>query len=189
MTYKLEIDIPGLPETINQILAMNLRARMRQKKIWKNMVWMLTAGKRPETPLKRARLTLTRHSTMRPDPDGLTSSFKHIIDGLVIARVLENDCYENIDFPDYRWAHAPAGKGHCTVIVEEVMGSLRMTNRTDSNRWRLMAHMALNAKVNGEEHQEVTLANYLQQAYETGKKDGFEMIYNGEVKAEKEQDA
>lgn len=120
MIFRLEIDIPGLPETVNQILAMSLRARMRQKKEWKNIVWMLTAGKRPTEPLKRAKLTLIRHSTTRPDPDGLTSSFKHIIDGLVIARVLENDRYENISFPNYDWSHAPAGKGHCTVIVEEI---------------------------------------------------------------------
>ena len=29
------------------------------------------------------------------------------------------------------------------------------------NRWRLIAHMALNAAENGKEHQEVTLSNYL----------------------------
>lgn len=120
MTYRLEIDVPGLPETVNQILSMSLRARMRQKKVWKNIVWLLTAGKRPPAPLKRARLTLTRHSTTRPDPDGLTSSFKHIIDGLVVARILENDRYDNISFPAYEWAHAPAGKGHCTVLVEGI---------------------------------------------------------------------
>ena len=121
MTYTLLIEVPGLPETTNQILAMSLRARMRQKKEWKNIVWMLTAGKRPDAPLKRARLTLTRHSTTRPDPDGLTSSFKHIIDGLVIAKILENDKHENIGFPTYEWSHAAAGKGHCTVIVEALL--------------------------------------------------------------------
>jgi hypothetical protein len=118
MNYTLFIDVPGLPETTNQVLAMSLRARMRQKKVWKEAVWMLAAGKRPPTPLKRAKVTLTRFSTTRPDPDGLVSSGKHLIDGLVIAKVLENDRYENIGFPTYEWAHAPAGKGHCTVLVE-----------------------------------------------------------------------
>lgn len=114
------VDVPGLPETVNEVLAMKLRTRMRQKRYWKDLIWKLVCGSKPPAPLKRAKLTLTRHSTTRPDPDGLTSSFKHLIDGLVIAKVLENDRHENIDFPTYLWSPAGKGKGHCTVLIEEV---------------------------------------------------------------------
>lgn len=116
--YRLDINLPGLPETTNQVLAMGLRARMRRKAYWKDLVWKLTAGKRPAVPLARATLTLIRCSTTRPDPDGLVSSFKHIIDSLTLSRVLENDRHENIGFPNYGWAHAKMGAGHCLIIVE-----------------------------------------------------------------------
>jgi Holliday junction resolvase RusA-like endonuclease len=120
--YVLEFQIPGLPETTNEVLAMKLRVRLRCKRIWKRTVWLLVVGKRPRAPLKRARLTLTRCSSTRPDPDGLVSSFKHIIDGLVEARVLENDRLENIGFPNYAWEKAPSGKGHCKIHIEEISG-------------------------------------------------------------------
>lgn len=79
---------------------------------------------RPPEPLKKARLTLIRRSSARPDTDGLVSGFKHIIDGLVEARVLENDSFEHIGFPDYRWEHAKAGKGHVSIKVEELESNL-----------------------------------------------------------------
>src|SRR3954469_12425023 len=101
--YVLEFEIPGLPETTNEVLAMRLRTRMNRKAYWKSIVWQLVSGRRPPIPIKRARLTLIRCSRTRPDPDGLTSSFKHVIDALVVARVLENDRHENIGFPNYDW--------------------------------------------------------------------------------------
>jgi Holliday junction resolvase RusA-like endonuclease len=118
--YLLEFQLPGLPETTNEILSMRLRMRLRCKRIWKRTVWLLVVGKRPASPLKRARLTLIRCSSTRPDSDGLVSSFKHVIDGLVEARVLENDRYENIGFPNYAWEKAPSGKGHCKIRIEEI---------------------------------------------------------------------
>lgn len=120
MSYRIELDIPGLPETVNQFYAMKLQKRMSRKRYWKDVVWKLVGKNRPISPLERARLTLIRCSATRPDPDGLTSSFKHIIDGLVASRVLRNDKYENIGFPRYDWEPAPLRSGRCKVIVEEV---------------------------------------------------------------------
>lgn len=120
MRYELTVDIPGLPETINEVLAMKLRARMSRKAYWKEMVWGSVQGKKPPAPIKRAQLTLTRFSSTRPDPDGLTSTFKHLIDGLVIARVLENDRFENIGFPTYLWESRPKGKGFVRIHLVEV---------------------------------------------------------------------
>lgn len=103
MNYRLEIEIPGLPETTNEVLAM-----------------------RPRAPIARASLTLTRCSTTRPDPDGLTSSFKHIIDGLVKSGVLADDRHENIGFPTYLWEQAPRGKGCIRIQLIEVNSTNEM---------------------------------------------------------------
>lgn len=120
MSYRLHIELPGLPETTNQILAMALRKRIRRKIYWKSLVGYLTAGKRPLKPIKRAKLTLTRHSAGKCDYDGRVSSFKHVIDGLVEAGILENDTEENVGKPSYEHAPAPPGKGFCTITLEEL---------------------------------------------------------------------
>lgn len=120
MTYRLEIEIPGLPETTNEVLSMRLKKRLNRKMFWKQQIAYSVYGKKPKQPLKRANLTLTRFSTTRPDPDGLTSTFKHLIDGLVIAEILENDKYENIGFPKYLWEKAKRNEGKIKILVEEV---------------------------------------------------------------------
>ncbi len=69
-------------------------------------------------PLKKAHLTLTRHSSIRPDSDGLVSSFKHVIDGLVDTKIIVDDDYKTIGMPTYLWEKAPAKKGYITIKVE-----------------------------------------------------------------------
>ena len=71
-------------------------------------------------PLSRAKLTLTRYSSVCPDPDGLVSSFKSVLDGLVECGVLENDRFTNIGMPTYAWEKAPKNEGKAKVIVEEI---------------------------------------------------------------------
>jgi Holliday junction resolvase RusA-like endonuclease len=93
-------------------------------KTWKRKVWAAVWPLRPPEPLKKARLTLTRHSSVRPDSDNLTFSFKAIIDGLVEARVLEDDSFKHIGFPDYRWEKAKKSEGHVSIKVEELESNL-----------------------------------------------------------------
>lgn len=102
----------------------NWRAAHSHAKAWKRSVWAAVWPLRPPEPLKKARLTLTRHSSSRPDTDGLVSGFKHIIDGLVEARVLEDDSFEHIGMPDYRWEKAKSGQGHVSIKVEELESNL-----------------------------------------------------------------
>lgn len=83
-------------------------------------VFFATRASKPQLPLKKAKLTLTRHSSYEPDFDGLVSSFKQIIDGLVEAKILENDKRENIDVPCYLWKKALRGHGKITVRIEEI---------------------------------------------------------------------
>lgn len=80
----------------------------------------IIGAKKPATPLERARLVLTRFSSVAPDPDGLVSGFKHVIDGLVQCGVLSNDRYDNIGMPDYRWQKVPPKAGRIRVEVRGV---------------------------------------------------------------------
>jgi hypothetical protein len=65
-------------------------------------------------------LTLTRGSSVQPDYDGLVSGFKHVIDGLVLAKVLINDDQETIGIPEYKWVKADPKEGFIRVTVEEI---------------------------------------------------------------------
>lgn len=119
--YCIEFEIPGLPPTINA------GGRSRHWRIgwaatakWKESIGWATAGKRPKKPLERAQITLTRYSSMEPDFDGLVSSFKAVIDGLVVHGVLAGDKMSQIGQPRYRWEKCPRNSGKIKVRVEEV---------------------------------------------------------------------
>lgn len=121
--YELQFELTKLPHMTNA-RPHNWRAAHNAAKTWKRRVWASCWHLRPPEPLKRAKLTLTRHSSSRPDHDGLVSGFKHLIDGLVEARVLEDDRYENIGIPSYLWEKAKHGAGKVTIKVEELESNL-----------------------------------------------------------------
>lgn len=81
---------------------------------------MTIGHRRPPKPLKKAKITLTRHSSVSPDFDGLVSSFKHILDGLIDAKVIQNDKFENIGAPEYVWEKTGRRAGRVTIEVLEV---------------------------------------------------------------------
>ena len=119
MKYVLEIKLKSLPRMTNSLASASWRTRFGHSKIWKRKVWAATWHLRPPTPLQKAKLTLTRHSSREPDFDGLVSSFKHIIDGLIEAGVLANDKSENIGKPTYNWVKTGPSHGCITIKVED----------------------------------------------------------------------
>jgi hypothetical protein len=119
MSYVLELEIPGLPKRTNNAQA-NWRAKYAEAKKWKRLVLnaVVFARKQPKAPCQKAQVTLTRHSSVRPDFDGLVSSFKHVIDGLILAKVIVNDNHDVIGVPEYLWEKAPPKLGRITIKVE-----------------------------------------------------------------------
>lgn len=119
VTYSISFVLDGLPRRTNN-MAKHWKARMSEARKWKRKVCDVVTlnGYAPETPFKRAKLTLTRHSSQEPDFDGLVSGFKHVIDGLIEAGVIENDKRENIGVPEYRWQKTGRGAGFIEVKVE-----------------------------------------------------------------------
>lgn len=118
MTYRLEITIPGLPKMANQQLRGSWRAKHGHAVLWKRKVWKYVWHLRPETPLEKAKITITRGSSMEADFDGLVSGGKHLIDGLVEAAVIINDKPSCIGQPCYHWERAARGKGFVRILVE-----------------------------------------------------------------------
>lgn len=121
MSYILNLKIIGLPKSTMNANS-SWRIRWAQAKKWKDLVaqnidWSL----KPKEPLKKAKVTLTRHAHgRRPDSDNLRSGFKHVLDGLVEAGVLIDDSFEIIGEPIINWVPEKPKHGHITILVEEV---------------------------------------------------------------------
>lgn len=119
--YRTKFLMGGLPETTNSLRRAGHWAVLhKHAQTWKKNVSMCVFSNKPKKPLEKAQLILTRKSSVAPDPDGLVSSFKHIIDGLVACGVLADDKYSNIGMPTYLWEKAPKGEGSVEVEVIEV---------------------------------------------------------------------
>lgn len=128
----LEFEIAGLPKMTNTS-RVHWTKKMKEASKWKRLVRMEVIkrqaiiilmstfhGPLSLAPLSKAKLTLTRHSSVEPDFDGLVSSFKHVVDGLVEARVIENDKVSNIGQPTYLWQKCAPRQGKISVKVESV---------------------------------------------------------------------
>lgn len=120
--YWLEFQVPGLPRMANA----SGRSRgfwviNNERKLWKAAVANALAGrKKPEFPLKRARVSCTRFSSSAPDFDGLVAGFKPVIDALVDLGVLEDDSLKHIGVPHFEWKPAKPKQGCIAVTVTEV---------------------------------------------------------------------
>lgn len=122
MPYRLEFEFPGLTRMTNNSGRSKTHWRDKQKErdqLQRTVASLLLAHPRPQSPLRYAHLTLTRHSSVAPDPDGLVAGFKFVVDALVKFGILVDDRYTEIGMPKYLWKKCPAGKGHLSVIVEE----------------------------------------------------------------------
>lgn len=115
-TLVAHFSLPGLPKTTNSIGRMHFSFKMKEAKLWRNRTAAHVINS-VEKPLKTATLILTRHSSREPDFDGLVSSFKHIIDGLVEGGLLADDKSSNIGQPTYKWVKCGTKKGHIEVQI------------------------------------------------------------------------
>lgn len=118
---KLELTIPGLP-SCNSAAAPGWRARHAERQLWKSKVMgavLMDLGRRPK-PMAKAHVTLTRCSTTEPDADNLAGSFKFVLDGLVLACVIEDDSPQCIVKFESRWEKAKRGEGRVRIVVESV---------------------------------------------------------------------
>ena len=105
-----EFHILGLPQMTNSIGRSHWSKKFKEARKWKSLVFThCLKAKITQLELNRAVLTLTRHSTKEPDFDGLVSGFKHVIDGLVEAKVIISDKPSVLEGTTYRWEKRKAG--------------------------------------------------------------------------------
>jgi hypothetical protein len=117
--YELSFELPGLPPMLNSYSGGHWAKAKRGK--WKDYVWLAVRNYLPPAPLKKARLVCIRASSSMPDYDGLVTSFKGVIDGLVESGVIEDDSLKHIGVPEFGWRKAERKKGFVYVQVAEVL--------------------------------------------------------------------
>lgn len=123
----IQFEIADLPKTTNSGGRAHWAMKAKEAKKWKNLTkeaflrWCGENNYWKVPDLKKAKLTLTRCSAKEPDADGLVSSFKHVIDGLVEAGVIIDDKPSVIGFPNYAWEYARPKQGKIKVKVEALL--------------------------------------------------------------------
>lgn len=94
--YKLILEVPVSDTDSNKILRGNKFAHSALRQKIKMDISHLTRGKRPEKPLEKFTISITRHAPRTLDWDNLVSSLKAYIDGLVKAGVIKDDSWKYI---------------------------------------------------------------------------------------------
>lgn len=79
----IQFTVPMTP-TLNEVLRWHWRRQRESVKQMSAQVWVALKGKKPAQSMKRARVTIERHSSGTPDNDGLIGGLKHLIDTLVM---------------------------------------------------------------------------------------------------------
>lgn len=118
--------VPGPIPSLNELIAAAKggggtgRAYSRLKAEWKEKVWALAKSERLQ-PMVQAWITWNWYETSRRrDPDNFVGAGKKLIlDGLVMAKVLPDDGWDELlGFTDH-WRWRPAGPG-----VQVILSSL-----------------------------------------------------------------
>lgn len=119
MAYHLLIEILDLPKTRNQLQRKHWTVQHKEAKKWKMLVGLGIGPNKPPAPLTKANITLTRFGSREPDFDGLTSSFKAILDGLTEHGIILDDKPSIIGSPTYNFVKAKRKDGKIRIEVTE----------------------------------------------------------------------
>lgn len=118
--YTLQFEVMGLPKSANKVVGKNRMATHAHAQSWKRIIWLATRNKLPPEPLKRCKLKLTRLNFRTLDYDGLVTSFKPIVDGLVEARILHNDTWNITGAWDVTQEYTPKAQARIRVEVIQI---------------------------------------------------------------------
>jgi Holliday junction resolvase RusA-like endonuclease len=118
--YTLEFTIADTPKSPNVFYSTHWRTRHTHTKKWERLVWAHVWPRKPERPLERAKVTLTRHSVRKMDADNCRLSFKPIMDALVKYGVLLDDTVAVVGEPVVIQEKAPLRQKSVRVRVEEI---------------------------------------------------------------------
>ena len=114
----IKLEIKDLPKMPNMVLRKHWTVIKKESDKWHRLVKLFLRHHVPKEPFKKAKLTLTRHSTREPDYDGLVGSFKWVVDGLVKAGVIIDDKYSVIGQSEYKWIKSKKIDQRIEVTIE-----------------------------------------------------------------------
>ena len=116
-----EFQIGMLPKMTNRSSGKQWFSRHKESVLWRRLVHeQCLLAEITDLKLPKAHLTLTRHSSVAPDSDGLVSGFKVVIDAMVKFGVLLDDNYKIIGMPTYKWEYRPKKLGGMISVRIEV---------------------------------------------------------------------
>ena len=81
-------DVPPLP---NQLLYAHWGVKFRAAKRWKQRAKDACTSLGMKKLTGRPTIFLCRHTKVEPDYDNLVTSFKHVLDGVVLSGIIEDD--------------------------------------------------------------------------------------------------
>lgn len=116
MTYALDIELDILP-SVNSADHTHWCTRNRERNLLFDLIRGYTMRNRPKEPLPKARVRLTRFSSVEPDPDNLAASWKFVLDGLKFAKIIEDDKRSVIGQPGSHWSKAKPKHGKIRIEV------------------------------------------------------------------------
>lgn len=116
--YSATVTLQGLPKMVNANFKNNWRALWIERKKWKELTARSFLPFQPSEPLKKAKVTIVRHSSRCADYDGLVSAAKSLLDGLKLARIIEDDNMNVIGRPEFKWEKCAPKNGHVVITVE-----------------------------------------------------------------------
>lgn len=119
--YKLCLKINQLPKSLNKKLRSNRFKNNSENKQWDKLIYLETVKKRPDLPLKKASITLVRHSYRTLDYDGLVGSLKPVVDALVFSRIISDDSWKVLGRWNVDQKFRPKALGNLLeILVEEI---------------------------------------------------------------------
>ena len=118
--YRLEFILHTTPLTLNEVMSKGWKPRHFNFEKVKDEIRLLTLGKRPEAPIKKASVYIRRFSPRKLDRDNFIFTFKPILDGLVGCGIIEDDGFDQVKRIDGEQVKCGAKEARkIEVIVEE----------------------------------------------------------------------
>lgn len=96
------------------------RVKSRDTKYWDYVIAVFVGNELPISPLKKAKLKLTRFSPRPLDWDNLATSFKNPVDALVACGVLEDDNLSVIGIPEFEWIKSTKKEQRIRIEITEL---------------------------------------------------------------------
>ncbi len=117
--YSIKFEVAALPQLPNARSQRSFWGLHNEKKNWVKHIGLATIGKRPDSPLKKSRVTFIRHSSRECDLDNLYGSLKAPLDALVRLGFIIDDKPSVCALLAF-WKKAPQKEGKLLIEIEEV---------------------------------------------------------------------